>query len=494
MDQACPYSPLCLGMCEFYCPGQSTKNSTQRDVSAQNSTSSANDACSSRAPPCNYERFSEFIDDKELAELSKGLIPANTSKCTNWALKTFELWKNARNQRFPNDCIPEDLFHTVDPSLLNTHLTRFAVEARKANGEQYPPSSIHQLLCGLLRHMREINPLCPNFLNKKDAQFTQLHHSLDVQFNKLHSSGIGRQVKHAETISGQEENTLWEKRALGLDNPTALQNAAFFTVGKMLCLRGGIEHRGLKLSQFQRRSQPDHYVYVENVSKNRNGSFKQLHVKSKTVPIYACPEAGVKCPVNILDFYFSKLPAKAFEDDVFYVRPLKDVPSDPSAPWYSAVPIGKHTLNDKVKKMCLEAGVQGNKTNHSLRATGATRMYQSGIPEKVIQERTGHRSLEGLRSYERSSEQQHQIASASTVLSIPQTQTYHHAQHATYQRQSASITHAQPSIPGISLQNLHGCTININQAPSSLPLNDSTHVIDICEKHIDELISNTTNS
>ena len=64
--------------------------------------------------PCNYERFSEFIDDKELAEQSKGLIPANTSKCTNWALKTFELWKNARNQRFPNEYIPEDLFHTVD--------------------------------------------------------------------------------------------------------------------------------------------------------------------------------------------------------------------------------------------------------------------------------------------------------------------------------------------------------------------------------------------
>ena len=232
---------------------------------------------------------------------------------------------------------------------------------------------------------------------------------------------------------------------------------------------------------------------MENVSKNRNGSFKQLHVKSKTVPIYACSEAGVKCPVNIIDFYFSKLPAKAFEADVFYVRPLKDVPSDPSAPWNSAVPIGKHTLNDKVKKMCLEAGVQGNKTNHSLHATGASRMYQSGIPEKVIQEKTGHRYLEGLRSYERSSEQQHKMASASTVLSIPQTQTNHHAQHATYQRQSASITHAQPSIPGISLQNLHGCTININQAPSSLPLNNSIHVIDI-DKHIDELISNTTNS
>ena len=126
----------------------------------------------------------------------------------------------------------------------------------------------------------------------------------------------------------------------------------FYTVGKMLCLRGGVEHRALKLSQLQRRTQPDHYIYSENVSKNRNGSFKQLHIKSKTVPVYACPEAGVKCPVYLLDLYISKFPLKAVENDLFYVRPLKDVPPDPSAPWYSAVPVGKHTLNDKVKKMC----------------------------------------------------------------------------------------------------------------------------------------------
>ena len=97
----------------------------------------------------------------------------------------------------------------------------------------------------------------------------------------------------------------------------------------MLCLRGGVEHRSSKVSQLQQRTQPDHYVYVENVSKNRNGSFKQLHVKSKTVPVYACKEAGVRCPVNILDLYISKLPSKAVEDDVFYICPLKEIPSDP---------------------------------------------------------------------------------------------------------------------------------------------------------------------
>ena len=39
-------------------------------------------------------------------------------------------------------------------------------------------------------------------------------------------------------------------------------------------------------------------------------------------------------------------------------------------------------------------------TNHSLRATAMTRMFNQGVPEKVIAEKSGHRSLDGLRSYE----------------------------------------------------------------------------------------------
>ena len=50
-----------------------------------------------------------------------------------------------------------------------------------------------------------------------------------------------------------------------------------------------------------------------------------------------------------------------------------------------------------MKEMCKEAELDGSFTNHSLRAYGATKMYQAKVPEKLIQERTGHRSLEGLR-------------------------------------------------------------------------------------------------
>ena len=59
--------------------------------------------------------------------------------------------------------------------------------------------------------------------------------------------------------------------------------------------------------------------------------------------------------------------------------------------------------------MCKDAGISGHKTNHSLRAYAATELFRAGIPEKVIQDRSGHRSLEGLRKYECISDQQKRV-------------------------------------------------------------------------------------
>ena len=38
-------------------------------------------------------------------------------------------------------------------------------------------------------------------------------------------------------------------------------------------------------------------------------------------------------------------------------------------------------------------------TNHSLRATAASRLFVKNVPEKIIAERTGHKCLGGLRAY-----------------------------------------------------------------------------------------------
>ena len=53
-----------------------------------------------------------------------------------------------------------------------------------------------------------------------------------------------------------------------------------------------------------------------------------------------------------------------------------------------------------VKEMFRQADIQGNFTNHSLRATCATQLFDAGVPEALVQKQTGHKSVESLRLYE----------------------------------------------------------------------------------------------
>ena len=63
-----------------------------------------------------------------------------------------------------------------------------------------------------------------------------------------------------------------------------------------------------------------------------------------------------------------------------------------------------------VKKLCEEVRIEG-RTNHSLRATGATRLFEANVPKKLIKEVTGHRSSDSLRVYEHTSISQQQVVS-----------------------------------------------------------------------------------
>jgi len=60
-----------------------------------------------------------------------------------------------------------------------------------------------------------------------------------------------------------------------------------------------------------------------------------------------------------------------------------------------------------MKKICSAAGIEGYKTNHSLRATCATRLFQQNVDEQLIMSRTGHRSVKGVRSYKRATDIHH---------------------------------------------------------------------------------------
>ncbi|CAC5356801.1 unnamed protein product [Mytilus coruscus] len=63
------------------------------------------------------------------------------------------------------------------------------------------------------------------------------------------------------------------------------------------------------------------------------------------------------------------------------------------------------SLYGTVKRLCTSIGLTGKRTNHSLRASAATRLYNAGIEEHRVAETTGHRS-NAVRVYKRTSADQ----------------------------------------------------------------------------------------
>ena len=127
----------------------------------------------------------------------------------------------------------------------------FCCEARKQDCQPYPPSSIQNLLSGILRCMKEQHSDTPDFLSKKDWRFHALQGTIGSMFSELPKNGVGAEVKHKPIIEKKEEQQLWNVGIIGVDTPRGVLHAVFFYVGKIFCLRGGVEKCSLKTSQFQ---------------------------------------------------------------------------------------------------------------------------------------------------------------------------------------------------------------------------------------------------
>ena len=146
---------------------------------------------------------------------------------------------------------------------------------------------------------------------------------------------------------------------------------------------------------------------MEDTSKNRPCCLKGRKLKKKTVQHHDNPSNPARCFVRLFKLYQSKLP-KDRPSNAFYFQPLKNPTSDC---WFSKKPIGHNALDGTVARLCQGAKIPGYCTKHSLRTTAATRLFHASVDEQLIMERTGHRNLEGVRSYKRTSDDQREALS-----------------------------------------------------------------------------------
>ena len=195
-----------------------------------------------------------------------------------------------------------------------------------------------------------------------------------------------------------EDKKLWQSGGLDPETP---QGLLYFLNGKNLCLRGGAEHCDLKISQLQRDvvqlrgKSVVRYTYTELVLKNRAGGLKQIkQAKNNRIPVQKRGFESLSCPTawQVL----VKIATRGQQKDIFYLRAKASLPTDPEDRWFTPVPVCQNILEQMMKTMAtagkLEKAVTKAVTNHTLRSYGVS---------KIIMERSGHHSLQGVRQYER---------------------------------------------------------------------------------------------
>ena len=339
-----------------------------------------------------------------------------TDKKVKWVLSTFNLWREERNKQatmhpkmnITTICEGKDITEfTTDE--LNFAIARFIKECRNQKGQKYPGNTLREMVLCLQMYLNK-HGFVYKFLN--DTSFSRIRNCLDNTMKATAAEGIGLERKQADVISQEEEELLWERGILGSDTPLQLLRAVFYLNGIHFALRGGGEHRNLRCYNhpqltFGVDSDGMQYVqYKEDVSKTNQGGLLHAGVKAKVVRAYANDSNPSKCIVRLHKKYLALCPVS--DKDSFYRQELKN-PTESA--WFSKQAKGVHTLQTMVSDLCEDACLGGYRTNHSLRATAASRLYQKGIDEQLIQEVTGHRSS-AVRSYKRTADDQRREISA----------------------------------------------------------------------------------
>ena len=234
------------------------------------------------------------------------------------------MWDEWRYHRLVNyqDDIPE-ITEIPWPDLAKL-LSRFILEIRKKNGDEFPPNTLHHIVSGLQRH------LClsgqPELDFFKCPEFAEFRADLDAEMKRLQQSGLGSKRRQAEPLTLEEEELLWKKGLLGSSNPQTLLDTVLFMSGMYFALRSGAEHRQLRhdpcqIELVERPGERAYLRYTEDVSKNKPGGLKGRKMKPKVVFHHANEQDPSRCFVNLFKMYNSLCP-EGRPKDAFYLQPL----------------------------------------------------------------------------------------------------------------------------------------------------------------------------
>ena len=268
-------------------------------------------------------------------------------------------------------------------------LVRFITEVKKVDGQDFPGKTLYDILICVQFHLESMG-IYWKLLNEEI--FQDVRYTLDNLMKLRTAAGLGISVKKAQVLSASDEDYLWSLGHFGTDNPDQLLNTLVLVIGKGFALRAGKEHHLLRAPPFNSQFHflIDHdgkpFVrYIEDIGlKTNKGGIKQRKLQPKEVDMFSLDSD--KCPVKILQKYLSLIPVNC-NCPSFYLQPKKKITPDC---WFQDRPAGVNRLRNTIKEICKSAKLPGFYSNHSLRSTSCTKMYECDVDEQIIQEISGH--------------------------------------------------------------------------------------------------------
>ena len=320
-----------------------------------------------------------------------------------WGVKAYKEWRTSRINDIVNFDIKIfdadlDKVDVLTKENFAYALCSFIPEVTKLDGSDYPGKTLYEMLMLIQKFLHQSRKYWKLL---DDSEFRDVKTVLDNVMKERAINNIGMVKKQAGFIPLDFEDTLWHKGVLGEDTPDKLRDTVLFLLGINLGLRAGDEHYDLrrecktKPSQLSFERAPNGkrcLVYREDtVTKaNDGGGLKSMNREGKVIWVYPAEDV-VKCPIRLVDKYMSLLPmvGPKTKKTNFYLRSLE---KPNPAQWYGEMPVGRHTLTKVVSELLKNVELDGFFSNHSLRRTSTTHLFQAGIDKKIIKEFTGHSS------------------------------------------------------------------------------------------------------
>ncbi len=354
-----------------------------------------------------------------LDKLSKKTFAESTERKIEWAVELFRQWRYARLGR---NVVEHEIQNCnvdaigVAKSDLSYCLCTFLNEIKRVNGKEYSAKSLYRILI-MMQFFFEKKGLMYKLIDGKEFQNVKFTLDNLMKARTLDRVGV---IQRVSIITEGNEEKMWDGGTLGEDTPEKLRDTVLYLLRISCALRGGQEHRNLRCPPYDPQvtvctdsNGQKYLLYREDVcSKVNQGGLTGRAHDPKSVKVYG--NVGTRQDiVRLYQKYISLLP-KEPKSSALYKYGLRS-PKTPCT-WYADKLVGVNMLKKTVSRLTKCAGLCGHFTNHSLRATAATRLFHKGVDEQVIKEVTGHRS-DAVQSYKRTSEEQLKHASESLAVS-----------------------------------------------------------------------------